>query len=371
MDLRPYLERLINKEELTQDEAYSIAIACTEGKLDNHQLAALLVLLAHTGETWNVVAGFALAMRQKCTLVRTSTPVAEIVGTGGDGFHTVNISTGAAILVAACDVPIAKHGNISVSSKSGSADVLKALNIALLPPSSILPCLEQANIAFMYAPLFHPAMKYVLPVRSSLKVRTIFNILGPLLNPALSTAMVLGVFTPRLLSVYARAVIALSKSEKEHIETNTSSSSSSDHGIRALIVHCCGMDEIAPIGVTQAIEVFPDGSMKEYSIDPLDFGIPRCSITDLQGGTPEENAIILRSLLEGKPYTLPHQTTSPATLPADTPLGQTLALNAGAVLYVYGKVASLKEGYQEAYQRLKTGEGGKQLEKWSQISQSL
>lgn len=338
--LKHYLESLIAGKELSTVDAETIATIAASGEADSHQLAALLALLARNGETAAVVTGFARSMRAVATRVSVDRPLQEIVGTGGDGFNTVNISTAASILTAACGVRVCKHGSVSVSSRSGAADVLKSLGVALLPPPAISACIESAGIAFMFAPLFHPAMKHVVPIRRAMKVRTVFNILGPLLNPAAAQHLVLGVFAPRLLHVFAEAVRGLGCSH-------------------ALIVHCCGMDEIAPIGSTQALEVKADGSITPLTIDPLDFGVPRCTVDDLKGGSPEENAEILKAVLGG------------GCASSSGPIGQTVALNAGAALYTYGKASSIAEGYKMAYDTLQSGAAGVLLTKWAETSQRL
>jgi anthranilate phosphoribosyltransferase len=296
-------------------------------------------LAARQSEDAGVIIGFAKAMRAAATHVQLSIPVQEIVGTGGDGHNTVNVSTGSAVLASACGVPVAKHGSVSVSSRSGAADVLASLGVELLPAPDIPSCLEEVGVAFMFAPLFHPAMAAVAPVRRSLKIRTVFNVLGPLLNPARATRLLLGVYTPRLLPVFADAVRSLGAE-------------------RALVVHCCGLDELAPVGPAEAIEVFADGTVKNITIDPADFGVPRCTIDDLRGGGPDENAAILRRVLGGGEE-------------ADTPIGRTLALNAGAALYVYGAAGSVAEGYNAAMNALKEGKALVKLDAWAETSKRL
>jgi anthranilate phosphoribosyltransferase len=356
MDLRLYLEQLIVEHaDLSEQQAEAVGHAVARGDVEPHQLSALLAVLAARGESASVVAGFARAMRQAATHVRlpaTSPPVLDLVGTGGDGHNTVNISTAAAVLAAACGVPVAKHGSVSVSSRSGAADVLKALGVRLLSADAIPASLERAGMAFMFAPLFHPAMRHVVPVRRALKIRTVFNILGPLLNPAGAQRLVLGVYHPRLLQVYADAVASLGV---EH----------------ALIVHCCGLDELAPLGAAQAIEVRRSAlgaagssaaalppTQTRLTIDPADFGVPRCTIPDLAGGTPEENAAILRGVLAGGNA-------------CEGAVGHTVALNAGAALYVYGTAPSVAEGYASAFAALRAGEAMRQLEKWAAVTQAL
>jgi anthranilate phosphoribosyltransferase len=262
----------------------------------------------------------------------------DIVGTGGDGHDTVNISTSAAVLAAACGAKVCKHGNRSVSSKSGSADVLESLGVKMLQPGNISECIEKTNVSFMYAPFFHPGMKFVVPVRKALKIKTVFNILGPLLNPAGAQHLYLGVYSPDLLDVYGATLLALGV---EH----------------ALVVHCCGLDELAPLGVAQAVEVTKEG-VKRITIDTLSFGIPKCTIEDLKGGDADYNANVMKTVFSGGEH-------------AAGPIGDTIALNAGAGLYVYGLAASIGEGYAIAKSVLVSGEAGKVLSKWAEVSTAL
>lgn len=222
----------------------------------------------------------------------------DIVGTGGDGANTVNLSTGAAILAAACGARVAKHGNRSVSSRSGSADVLEALGISMLQPEGIAACIEDANIAFMYSPNFHPAMQHVVPIRRAIGVRTVFNLLGPLLNPAKCQRMVVGVYSPHLLPLFAQVFQALNV---EH----------------ALVLHCSGLDELNPIGKAEAMEVTREHGIKSIEIDPRAMNIPTCTLKDLEGGDAEENASILKLVFSGGEN-------------SNSAVGNTIALNAAA-----------------------------------------
>lgn len=370
MELKGVLERLISGQHLNAEEAHHVAHAIAQGEVSHEQLAALLVLLASRGEKPEEVAGFARAMREVAKRVTIPHPVQEIVGTGGDGFHTMNISTAAAVLTAACGVPVAKHGSVSVSSRSGAADVLKAVGVALLPPEGIAECVARCGIAFMFAPQFHPAMRHVVPVRKALGVRTVFNILGPLLNPAGASRLLLGVYAPRLLHVYADTLLQLGV---EH----------------ALIVHCCGMDELAPVGPTQCVEVrgrpaaaaaddagggaaataashagsTGDTSIvREFTIDPSTWAtpVPRCTIDDLRGGDPLENAELMKLLLAGGEPVGRH-----------VHLANTIALNAGAALYTYGTAASVEDGYRIAIEKLRSGAAGELLSRWAAVSSEI
>lgn len=196
----------------------------------------------------------------------------------------------------------------------------------------------------MFAPLFHPALKHVVPVRKALKIRTVFNILGPLLNPAGATRLLLGVYKPSLLHVYADAVRKLGAE-------------------RALIVHCCGLDELAPIGLTKAVEVFADGSTKDVTIDPTEWGVPRCTVEDLKGGEPSDNAAIILDTLAGE--------GAAQGGGADSHVGRTIALNAGAALYVYGIADSVKHGYELAAEAIRSGTAGQKLSAWAAITREI
>jgi len=341
MDLKVYLERVMSGGYLTQAECELIGGSLAQGEVDSCQLSALLVLLSSRGERWEELVGFALAMRRVSHTVEVPGRCQEIVGTGGDGQNTVNISTASAVVTAACGVPVAKHGSVSVSSLSGSADVLGELGVAHLPPAAIPACLAQCGVAFMFAPLFHPAMRHVLPVRKALRVRTVFNLLGPLLNPAGAQRLLLGVYSPALLTLYADAVAHLG------VE-------------RALIVHTPlegggGLDELATTGPAMAIEVGPRGFRREFTIDAGEWGVPRCRIEDLVGGSPKDNAAAIRRVLGGGGE--------------DSHVARTVALNSGAALFCFGAVDSIEQGYGVAMQAIKDGKATALLDKWGAYTQ--
>ena len=279
--------------------------AICAGECDPLQISAFLVLLRAKGENSVELSSLVRVMRSHALPVASpgGRPLLDIVGTGGDGHDTVNISTAAAVVCAACGVSVGKHGNRSVSSKSGSADVLEELGVVMLAPEHIGRCIEEAGVAFMFAPKFHPAMKHVVPVRKALKVRTVFNILSPLINPANAQRLCLGVYHPDLLDLYGEVLVALD------VE-------------KALVVHCCGLDELAPIGVAEAIEVTRGEGMVRRKIDCTAMGLKKCEILDLKGGDCKRNAEILRDVFAGGQM--------------DSAITETIALNAGAGLYVYG-----------------------------------
>ncbi|EOD40097.1 hypothetical protein EMIHUDRAFT_439707 [Emiliania huxleyi CCMP1516] len=333
--MKDTIETLVQRQDLTLDQSAAAAEAIIAGA-DPCQAAALLVLLRSKGETPAEVAGMVRTMRRHMLTVSPARPCIDIVGTGGDGHHTVNISTAASVVAAACGAAVAKHGNRSVSSKCGSADVLEEVGVSLaLPPSGIEACIAQAGIAFMFAPGFHPAMKNIVPVRKALGVRTVFNILGPLINPAACTRGVIGVYAPSLVALVAEALHALGAE-------------------LIMVVHCCGLDELAPIGEASVATVTPAGV--EYStLDCTRLGFAVCSIDDLKGGDCVENAASLRKVLSG-------------TLPG--PIADTVALNAGAGLYVAGVAPTLQAGCKLASEAIAAGSPISTLDKWVQCSQA-
>jgi len=326
--LKPFINQLMERKDLTRDQAESAMRAIIEG-VDPCQTASLLVLLQAKGETPSEVAGMVSVMREHMVRVNGGTCI-DIVGTGGDGHHTVNFSTAASVVAAACGARVAKHGNRSVSSQCGSADVLETLGVVLtMPPAGIERCLAESNIAFMFAPGFHPAMKNVVPVRKALGVRTVFNILGPMLNPAAAGRALIGVYSEPMVSLMAHALHELGAE-------------------LTLVVHCGGLDELAPIAVATVATVTPSG-VSMGTIDPFLMGFPKCTIEDLKGGSATENAQILRDVFAGK---------------VQGPIADTVVLNAGAGLYVAGVAASVQEGCEQASACIKAGKPMATLEKW-------
>ncbi len=326
------LRHLISGQDLTRIEIENLFGRLMDGELSVFEKTALLVALACKGESSEEIAGAASAMRGRLLEVHHSqTDAVDTCGTGGDGLGTVNVSTAAALCAAAAGVPIAKHGNRSVSSKSGSADVLAALGLELeLSPRVMGRCLDHVGIAFLFAPLLHPAMREVMPVRSALGVRTVFNVLGPLTNPAGARRQVMGVFARRLVLPIAQVLKELG-------------------AVHALVVHGAdGLDEISTTGPTFVAEV--NGSViSEYTLEPEDFGLVRRSLDELAGGTPEENAVSLKTVLEGADG-------------AQSAHAEIAALNAAAALYVGSKVHDLGAGVQLARETLGSGAGMRKLE---------
>ena len=283
MNIQQAISHLINDQDLTEEEAYAVMTAIMSGECTQAQIGGYLVGLAAKGETIAEIAGSARAMREHAVVVhhRSNGQLVDTCGTGGDHSGTFNISTTVAFVVAGCGVPVAKHGNRSITSKSGSADVLKALGVNLdLMPDQVGECIDEIGIGFLYAIHHHPAMKHAIGPRRELGVRTIFNILGPLTNPASATHQVIGVFDAALTEALANVLGRL--------------------GTRAaFVVHGAdGLDELSITGVNR-VSHLRSGEVTTFELDPLDFGIPRAHIADLLGGSAEENAATLRAILSG------------------------------------------------------------------------
>lgn len=347
MEVTKILERLVKREDLSQEEAHFVAELLANGEICQAQVAAFLVLLRAKGETGVELRTIAESMRKRSLkpsppprASKDLPPLVDVVGTGGDGHDTINVSTAAAVVASACGARVAKHGNRSASSRSGAADVLESLGVAMLEPAEIAACLDQCGICFVFAQKYHPALGHVAPVRKSLGVKTVFNILGPLLNPFEPPRMVLGVYSPHLLPVYADAVMGL-------------------HGVEhALLVHCCGLDEMAAVGPTQLIECKPHQQLQqEGKFDPLPFCEEYCTIADLQGGDADHNARVMRELLGGQSK-LKH-------------CMNTIAINAGACLYVSGLADSIHSGSEMARKCMQQGKALEKLDEWIKVSQQI
>ena len=284
-ELNALLEKLLARVDLAEDEAAALMVALTDEQLPAALAAALLVALRAKGETAAEVRGFARAMRglARRPAVPAGAPLLDIVGTGGDGSGSLNLSTGASLLAAACGIPVVKHGNRSVSSRSGSADVLEALGMRLpVNEAEAGACLEETGYTFLFAPYFHPAMKAVAPVRKAMGVRTVFNLLGPLTNPAAPPYLLLGAFSPAAARLMAEALAGF-----EGLD-------------RAFVVHGApGWDEATPVGPFLFYEVC-GAEVRETTRDPEEWGLPHCAPEDLAGGDAAVNAARLRAVLEGE-----------------------------------------------------------------------
>lgn len=329
------LDQLVNNQSLSQAQAHAFFSKVMTGEVPAALLGSVLTALKMKGETPAEIAGAAVAVRDFATKFPTqSHAVADCVGTGGDGENTINISTTSAILAAACGLKMAKHGNRSVSSMSGSADLLEAFGVNLMmSPETASRCIEQANLCFLFAPAYHPGFKHAGPVRTAMGIRTLFNILGPLVNPAQPKVMLLGVYTPDLLKSMAESVLLTG------VE-------------RAFIVHGSGLDEIAIHGESQVIEI-NNGQLVERIITPEDFGLSRYQLADIKGGTPQENADITKAILAGQ------------GLPAHN---AAVIINTAALLYLHGKADSLAAAATIAATTLASGQALVTLEKLVEVS---
>ena len=326
----PLLEKLQRREDLTTDEASAAMEAIMDGRAQPAQMAGLLVALAMKGERPAEIVGLARAMRARATpLARSHAPVFDTCGTGGDRAHTFNVSTVAALVVAASGVRVAKHGNRSVSSRCGSADVFEALGVRIsAPPDVVEASLDGAGIAFFFAPTFHPSMRHAAAARRELGIRTAFNLLGPLTNPAGATRQIVGVPRPELTELVARS-LALLGSE------------------RAWVVHGAdGLDEISTTGYTKVSEC-RDGAVNTFYVHPSDFGVAKAAPTALVGSDADGNAAIARAVLGGAPGAA----------------RDIVLVNAAASLLIAGRAASVREGMALAAEALDTGGAAARLER--------
>jgi len=334
-ELREYLDMLCDGRDLTTTEVDEALQLLLDGA-DPIQAGAFLCLMRAKGETPAEIAGMAGAMRRNGVRCDCGPGVVDIVGTGGDGANTVNISTGSTALAAACGARVAKHGNRSVSSQCGSADVLEELGVNIdLSPEGVARCVNEVGVGFMFAPRYHPAMKAVVPVRKALRVRTAFNILGPMLNPAAAQYGLIGVYSPDLMMLMAESLQLLG------VE-------------RALVVHSEGIDELTPMATALALEVTKDG-VREVDVNPQTLGIDRCELRDLVGGTRDVNARMLRAALGGEVGAV----------------GDALALNAGVALGVAGVAGSYTEGVAMAKEMQRSGKALATLDAWAKLSTSI
>ncbi len=326
--------KLINRQDLAYAEAAAVMDEMMSGTPTPVQTAAFLAALSAKGETAEEITACAAGMRAHALRVPHALEVLDIVGTGGDGAQTMNISTTAAIVIAAGGVKVAKHGNRAASSQSGAADCLEALGVNISQsPARCAELLHTIGICFCFAQRYHTAMKHVAPVRREMGVRTVFNILGPLANPAAASLQVLGVYAARLVEPMARALDNLGVT-------------------RGMVVF--GQDTIDEISLSAPTTVceFGGGKFETYTVAPEDFGFTRCLKTDLMGGTPQENAAITRAILRGEPG----------------PRRDAVLLNAGAGLYIGGKADTLLRGAQLAAALVDSGEALAKLEAFIALS---
>jgi len=329
MEIREAIARLVERHDLTAEEAEEVMGQVMRGEATPAQIGGFLIALRMKGETVEEIAGFARAMRRHALSVQTRrVPVVDTCGTGGDRSGTFNISTTAAFVVAGAGLPVAKHGNRSVSSHCGSADVLEALGVNLnLSPEAVARCVDEIGIGFLFAPRFHPAMKHAIGPRREMGVRTVFNVLGPLTNPAGAQVQVLGVYDPSLTETLAGVLGSLGCQA-------------------AFVVHGAdGLDELSTTGPNRVAQL-DNGSIRSYVLDPTDFGLPRAPISALRGGDAAENAAIVRSVLQGEPG----------------PRRDVVLLNAAAALVAGGCAADMREGLHLAARSIDSGAALEKLE---------
>ena len=312
--IRALLEKLLRGADLGRDEASALMRAIVSGELSDAQIAGVVVALRAKGETVDEIAGFVTTLREKAIRVMpVRNGLVDTCGTGGDGTHTFNISTAAAFVAAGAGVGVAKHGNRALSSSCGSTDVLEALGVPAVPPNRVADVIDRAGIGFMFAPAHHPALKHAANVRRELGVRTVFNLLGPMANPAFVRRQLVGVFDPALTETVARVLGSLG-SEKVYVV----------HGSD-------GSDEVTIAGETR-VSVLEGGRVETFNFTPESVGMARAAADTLRGGTPQENATTILAVLDGAPG----------------PQRDAVVLNAGFVIAAAGRTGSIQEGVRLA-----------------------
>ena len=323
--------KLSKKQDLTYTEAETVMDEIMSGQATPVQMSAYLTALSLKGETIDEITASAAGMRAHCIKLLHDMDVLEIVGTGGDGSNSFNISTTSSLVIAAGGVPVAKHGNRAASSKSGAADVLEELGVKItLTPERSAEILKKINICFLFAQNYHIAMKYVAPIRKELSIRTVFNILGPLSNPAGANMELMGVYDQALVEPLAQVMANLGVN-------------------RGMVVYGQdSLDEISMCAPTSVCEI-KDGKFTSYEITPEQFGYEKCEKGALTGGTPAENAEITKAILKGEER---------------GPKRQAVCLNAGAALYIAGKAASIEKGVKLAESLIDSGAALKKLEEF-------
>jgi anthranilate phosphoribosyltransferase len=328
--IQAVISKLLDGSQLARAEARAVMDEIMRGEATPAQIGGFLIALRAKGETPDEITGCAEAMRDHVLAVRPRRDdLVDTAGTGGDGAHTINISTAAALVAAAGGAAVAKHGNRAVSSACGSADVLEALGFTLeLEPHRIEKSIDELGFGFLFAPLHHPAMRHAAVVRKELATRTVFNVLGPLTNPAGARAQVVGVYSPELVRTIAEVLVRLGAR-------------------RAYVVHGGGgIDELSPVGPNLVGEVV-DGQVRERELDPeTELGIARCSIDELRGGSPAENAETIREVFDGK----------------NGGSRDAILLNAAGAIAASGHAADLREGLEVARRAIDSGAAGERLE---------
>lgn len=333
--MREMLDKICNQEHLNSGETKLLFSAIVKGELDPVQISALLVGLRTKGESPDEIAGAAQALRESAkAFPKPDYALADCCGTGGDGSNTINISTAVALVAAEMGIPMAKHGNRSISSKCGSADLLEELGVKIdSSPEVSRRCLDEVGICFLFAPQYHSGLRHAMPIRNALKIRTVFNILGPLVNPACPSFQIIGVYDPKLCQPLAKTLGLLGCQS-------------------AMVVHGSGLDEMALHGNTKA-SFLANGEVVELNISPEETGVSRFAIESLRGGDPKENAKKIANLLKGN---------------GDEAHVAAVAINAGALAYVSGKAVSIKAGTDLALRSIRSGKSFDRLQRWAELS---
>jgi len=336
MDIKGALAKIASRQDLTGEEMRSVMTTIMSGEATPSQIGAFLMGLRVKGETVGEIAAAVSILREKMVPVAAPEDVIDIVGTGGDGAETLNISTGTAFVVAAAGIPVAKHGNRAISSKSGASDVLQALGVKIdLTPEQISRCITEAGIGFMFAPAHHPAMKHVGPSRSEIGTRTMFNLLGPQSNPAGARRYMLGVYSKQWVEPVAAALLA-------------------NRAISAWVIHGdSGIDELSTTGPSFVASI-KGGNLTSFEVTPEDAGLKRATLADLKGADPAYNAGRLRTMLEG----------------ARDPYRDIVLMNAAAAFIVAGRADTLKLGVDLAAQEIDSGRAKATLAKLISVSNS-
>lgn len=334
--IREAIRDVVERRDLSSEKAHQVMLEMVKGEATPSQIGAFIAAMRMKGETEHELTGFVLAMRELAVKLEAPEGTVDLCGTGGDGFNSFNISTAASFVVAGAGIPVAKHGNRSVSSSCGSADVLSALGIPIdLGREQVEECLSTSGMGFMFAPVFHSSMKNVLGPRREIGLRTFFNILGPMTNPAMVRHQLIGVYDRGLSHRMANVLRGLGS---HHV----------------MIANGNGMDEITNLGETHIVEML-DGAISEYSIRPSDFGLDLAEPSDLKGGSPEQNARILLSILKGE-----------RSARADV-----VAMNAGAAVYVSGRAPSIHDGLETARRVLETGKALAKLKQFADVTSRM
>ena len=336
--IKEAIAKIVGGASLSMSEAEEIMTEIMQGKATSAQIGAFLIALRMKGETPSEIAGCARAMQRSAVQVKPRRrDLVDTCGTGGDSTGTFNISTIAAFVVAGAGLFVAKHGNRSVSSRCGSADLVEALGVNInLTAKQVAQCIDEVGIGFLFAPSFHPTMKYAAPARQEIGLRTIFNLLGPLSNPAGAKRQLLGVYKPELTETVAEVLKALG----------------SEHAF--VVYGANGIDELSTSGVNKVVELH-DRQIESFYLDPQELGLPRAKQSELLGGDVAENVAIARSILEGE----------------EGPKKEVVLLNAAAALYIGGKVRDLSQGLKLAAEAVDSGQAREKLKELASLSQSL